>query len=60
MNQRNFSEFIAEKESRIAELEDALRFQRNVIIRDASGGIGEWVAVPREDFQRAREVLEEK
>ncbi len=51
-----FNEVLA----RIAELEEALRFKRNVIISDerVAGFRGDWIAIPREDFEHARKVLD--
>lgn len=45
---------------RIAELEEALQFKRNVIIHDGSipKFKGDWIAVPQEDFVHARKVLD--
>ena len=58
MNQRNFSEFIAEKESRIAELEAALRpFAK--LANEIDGKDTDYVPCSMlcDDFNRARELV---
>ncbi len=42
-----------------ARLREALRFPRNTVLCDEAKLAGEWVAVPREDFDAARAALKD-
>lgn len=46
--------------ARVRKLEEAAALRRNALICEREGLVGDWVAVPREDFDRLREVLETK
>jgi hypothetical protein len=39
------------------ELLEAAQLKRNTLIQEASGFEGEWVAVPREDFEKLRTIV---